>query len=68
MAKAEGRNHSDGGEARPVKGVGGGGLDVSVRTSAWYAKKQATFSDALAAVRRYLWEVEHFQHHRPTPS
>ena len=35
-----------------------GGL--SVRRLAWYAKQQATFSDALAAVRYHLWEVEHF--------
>ena len=35
-----------------------GGL--SVRRLAWYDKQQATFSDALAAVRYHLWEVEHF--------
>ena len=35
-----------------------GGL--AVRQSAWYAKEQATFSDALAAVRQHLWEVEYF--------
>ena len=29
-----------------------------VRRSAWYAKQQATFSDALASVRRHLWEAE----------
>ena len=28
---------------------------VPVRQSAWYAKEQATFSDALAWVRRRLW-------------
>ena len=33
---------------------------LAVRKSAWYAKEQATFSDALAAVRRYLWEIEYF--------
>ena len=33
---------------------------LAVRTSAWYAKQQATFSDALAAVRQYLWEAEYF--------
>lgn len=27
-----------------------------IRTSAWYKKKEPTFSDALAVVRRYLWE------------
>jgi hypothetical protein len=26
-----------------------------VRTSAWYAKKEPTFSDALAVVRRHIW-------------
>ena len=35
-----------------------GGL--SVRRFAWYDKQQATFSDALAAVRYHLWEAEHF--------
>jgi hypothetical protein len=34
-------------------------------TSAWYHKSHATFSDALAAVRRHLWGVEHFQ---PSPA
>ena len=34
-----------------------GGLRV--RTSAWYAKQQATFSDALASVRQDLWEAEY---------
>lgn len=29
--------------------------DVLCQTSAWYRKTQPTFSDALAAVRRYLW-------------
>ena len=33
---------------------------LAVRQSAWYAKEQATFSDALASVRQYLWEVEYF--------
>ena len=33
---------------------------LAVRQSAWYAKEQATFSDALAAVRQHLWEVEYF--------
>ena len=35
-----------------------GGLSVS--RFAWYDKPQATFSDALDAVRYHLWEVEHF--------
>jgi DDE superfamily endonuclease len=29
---------------------------LSPRTAAWYAKKQITFSDALACVRRELWK------------
>jgi hypothetical protein len=32
-----------------------------VRTAAWYAKEQPTFSDALALVRRCLWSSSHFQ-------
>ena len=40
-----------------------GGL--AIRKSAWYAKEQATFSDALAAVRQNLWEVEHFSASTP---
>ncbi len=32
-----------------------------VRTAAWYAKEQPTFSDALAMVRRCLWSSCHFQ-------
>ena len=31
-----------------------------VRENAWHAKQQATFSDALAAVRHHLWEAEYF--------
>jgi hypothetical protein len=34
---------------------------LSLRTSAWYEKEEATFSDAIAAVRRYLWADQHFQ-------
>jgi hypothetical protein len=30
---------------------------LGIRRSAWYAKKHATFSDALAAVRRELWQA-----------
>ena len=33
---------------------------LAVRENTWYAKQQATFSDALAAVRHHLWEVEYF--------
>ena len=38
---------------------------LAVRQSAWYAKQQATFSDALAAVRQHLWEVEYFSTSMP---
>jgi len=34
---------------------------LSLRRSAWYEKEEATFSDAIAAVRRYLWAAQHFQ-------
>jgi len=34
---------------------------LSLRRSAWYEKEEATFSDAIAAVRRYLWAEQHFQ-------
>ena len=34
---------------------------LSLRRSAWYEKEEATFSDAIAAVRRYLWADQHFQ-------
>jgi hypothetical protein len=37
--------------ARHVAGRGG----CQVRQSAWYVKEQATFSDALAWVRRHIW-------------
>jgi hypothetical protein len=31
-----------------------------VRTAAWYVKVRPTFSDALAVVRRELWNTGHF--------
>ena len=37
---------------------------LAVRQSAWYAKEQATFSDALAA-RQHLWKVEYFSTSTP---
>jgi hypothetical protein len=37
-----------------------GGRPAPVRTTAWYPKPQATFSDAIALVRRALWCVDHF--------
>ena len=38
---------------------------LAVRQSAWYGKEQATFSDALASVRQYLWEAEYFSTSTP---
>ena len=38
---------------------------LAVRQSAWDAKEQATFSDALAAVRQHLWKVEYFSTSTP---
>lgn len=35
--------------------------DVAVRTSAWYSKSEATFSDVLAAVRHHLWNTISFE-------
>jgi predicted nucleic-acid-binding protein len=35
--------------------------DVPVRTSAWYSKGEATFSDVLAAVRNHLWGTISFE-------
>jgi hypothetical protein len=32
-----------------------------VRTAAWYAKEEPTFSDAIALVRRCLWSSYHFE-------
>ena len=32
----------------------------AVRSTAWYAKTQPTFSDAIALVRRHLWDHIHF--------
>lgn len=33
---------------------------VHMRCAAWYAKPQATFSDTIASVRRWLWSHEYF--------
>jgi hypothetical protein len=33
---------------------------LPIATSAWYKKEKPTFSDALAAVRRLLWQNMHF--------
>ena len=44
---------------------------LPVRTTAWYTKREATFSDVIALVRRYLWEHTEFVHSpvqgRPVP-
>jgi DDE superfamily endonuclease len=33
---------------------------IPTRSAAWYTKKQATFSDTIALVRRHLWSVQYF--------
>jgi hypothetical protein len=33
---------------------------VYLRSTAWYAKPQATFSDTIASVRRWCWSHEYF--------
>jgi hypothetical protein len=38
---------------------------LPVRQAAWYRKKRPTFSDAIAAVRRELWEVAVFTTYPP---
>jgi hypothetical protein len=44
-----------------------GDQEAPVRMSTWYQKQQATFSDTMALVRRYLWGVDHFPlSHAPT--
>lgn len=34
--------------------------EVEVKSSAWYIKRNPTFSDALASVRKQIWEVQKF--------
>ncbi len=36
------------------------GMRITPRTSAWYLKSEATFSDVLALVRRTLWAEKYF--------
>ena len=47
------------------------GQPLPIHTSAWYSKPEATFSDVIAFVRRYLWEHTEFLHShdlaRPIP-
>ncbi len=40
---------------------------LTTKSTAWYAKEVATFSDAIAAVRRYLWADQHFQTSKTEP-
>lgn len=40
---------------------------LPVRSSAWYSKPEATFSDCLAFVRTYLWTHSHFPTARYPP-
>ena len=39
---------------------------LPVRTAAWYQKQEATFSDVIALVRRYLWMETEFANSLPT--
>ena len=38
------------------------GQSLTTRTTAWYVKPEATFSDGIALVRRYLWTHTEFEH------
>jgi hypothetical protein len=40
---------------------------LHARPAAWYAKKDPTFSDAIATVRRILWAVPNFSTSRIKP-
>jgi hypothetical protein len=42
--------------AQPLFATG----QVSLRGASWYPKPQATFSDTIASVRRWLWSYEYF--------
>ena len=33
---------------------------IFLRGASWHPKRQATFSDTIASVRRWLWSHEHF--------
>ncbi len=47
------------------------GEPLPVKTTAWYSKREATFSDAIAFVRQHLWQHTEFVHSpiqsRPVP-
>ena len=34
--------------------------NLPIRRASWYDKQEATFSDALFALRNHLWGLEHF--------
>lgn len=48
-----------------------GGEPLPVHTTAWYTKREATFSDTIAFVRQHLWEHTELEHShaqgRPAP-
>jgi len=41
--------------------------ELPVRQTSWYIKKEATFSDALAAVRRHLWRHLNYERSSQNP-
>jgi len=41
--------------------------ELPVRQTSWYAKEEATFSDALAAVRRHLWSRLNYERSPQNP-
>ncbi len=40
---------------------------LPTRAAAWYPKSEATFADALAAVRHHLWTSRNYDASTPTP-
>ena len=40
---------------------------LPVHRTAWYHQQEATFSDALAAVRRHIWELDQYSHSADQP-
>ena len=40
---------------------------LPLQRTAWYDKEEATFSDALAAVRRHLWGLDEYSHSADQP-
>jgi hypothetical protein len=41
--------------------------ELPIRSTAWYDKQEATFSDALAAVRLHLWTQQNYSDSTPEP-